>query len=292
MRVEEQERKKAGGRRDRRGGAPAGGRKGAGRGRPVRFRLKVEYEGTRYRGWQVQENARTVQGELLAVARSLLGQTFADLQGAGRTDAGVHALEQGAHLDAYVSPSEAGQLADGLNEGLPHDIHVLEVRPAPPGFDARTSARERVYLYQVARRRSAFGKRLAWWVRDPLDGKAMARAAEIFPGEHDFRSFVDGRWEEGTRLALSGVEVVEEGALLLVRVRGAHFLWKVVRRVVGVLVEAGRGKVRPEDVRRFLAEPSPEPARWTAPPCGLFLERVLYPGDPPPGPVRPVLPVA
>ena len=240
MRTDRRERGTGGCRRE---GAPGGGRTGAGRNGPARFRLKVEYEGSRYRGWQVQENARTVQGELVTAARSVLGPAFVDLQGAGRTDAGVHALEQGAHLDASISHSEAGRLRYGLNTALPHDIHVLEVRPAPPGFHARTSSLERSYLYQVARRRTAFGKRLAWWVRDPLDGAAMVRVAREFQGEHDYRSFVDGRWEEGTRLALAGVEVVEEGSLVLVRVRGEHFLWKVVRRVVGVLVEAGRGSV-------------------------------------------------
>jgi tRNA pseudouridine38-40 synthase len=148
----------------------------------------------------------------------------------------------------------------------------------------------RSYLYQVSRRRTAFGKPFVWWIRDPLDVRAMATVGQVFEGGHDFRSYADVEpGEKSTRVVVDRVEVAEGGALVLVRVLGSHFLWKMVRRMVGVMAEVARGGLRPEDAERFLREPSDVPARLTAPPSGLFLERVLYEGDPPPGLLRPVL---
>jgi tRNA pseudouridine38-40 synthase len=118
----------------------------------------------------------------------------------------------------------------------------------------------------------------------------MAATGRLFEGMHDFRSYADAEaGERSTRVKVDRVEVAEAGALVLVRVVGSHFLWKMVRRMVGVMAEVGRGGLRPADAERFLREASDLPARLTAPPSGLFLERVLYEGDPPPGPLRPVL---
>ena len=255
----------------------------------ARFRLDLEYVGTRYRGWQVQKNARTVQGALNEVVRKVSGRADFESYGSGRTDAGVHALRQVAHLDleTRVSPLT---LRRALNDELPADINILSVTKVSRQFHARHSAVGRSYLYQIARRRTAFGKPFVWWIKDELDVRRLRSAAQHFEGRHDFRSFSERDPKGGSTLVeIERVEVGEVEGLVLVRVRGSHFLWKMVRRMVGVLAEVGRGALGAEDVRRFLREESPAPAPLTAPPSGLFLERVFYEGDATEWPLEPVL---
>jgi tRNA pseudouridine38-40 synthase len=245
----------------------------------VRYRLTIEYQGTRYHGWQGQQNARTVQGELLRAGRELFGAEV-DVQGSGRTDAGVHALAQVAHLEA-PRPLPAGRLVAGFNDLLPPDINLLAADAAAPGFHARHDAAGRSYLYQLSRRRTAFGKPFVWWVRDPLDAPAMRRAAAALPGMRDFAGFTDKRVEKdtSTRVLVQEAVVAEAGDLLLVRLRASHFLWKMVRRIVGCLVGVGRGEISTTDFQALFGAPSPYPARVTAPPSGLFLEEVVYAGE-------------
>jgi tRNA pseudouridine38-40 synthase len=255
----------------------------------ARFRLDLEYVGTRYSGWQAQKNARTVQGALHEAVGRVAGRIDFASYGSGRTDAGVHALQQVAHLDLETRLAPEA-LRQALNDELPADIHLLRVAKVTREFHARRSAVGRSYLYQVARRRTAFGKPFVWWIRDRLEVAAMATAGGVFEGMHDFRSFADADpGERSTRVKIDRVEVAEAGALVLVRVLGSHFLWKMVRRMVGVMAEVGRGGLRVADAERFLLEASDVPARLTAPPSGLFLEQVLYESDAPPGPLRPVL---
>jgi tRNA pseudouridine38-40 synthase len=254
-----------------------------------RFKLTIEYAGTRYSGWQIQKNARTVAGEIDRAVREVTGVREFELYGAGRTDAGVHALAQVAHLDIRTNVPPASLLRR-VNDELPADINILRVAPAPHRFHARHTAVSRTYLYQVATRRTAFGKPFVWWVREPLDVEAMRRAALRFEGMGDFASFTDDDPEEkSTKVAVTRVRLDEAGDLLLLRVEGSHFLWKMVRRMVGVLVAIGRGEVTPRELDQFMREPSTAPARLTAPPSGLFLERVTYPGDPPPADAAPLL---
>ena len=255
----------------------------------ARFRLDLEYVGTRYSGWQAQKNARTVQGALHEAVRRVTERADFESYGSGRTDAGVHALQQVAHLDleTRLAPEP---LRRALNDELPADIDVLRAAKVTRQFHARHSAVGRSYLYQVSRRRTAFGKPLVWWVRDRLDVAAIAACARVFEGMHDFRSYADAEERGGsTRVKIDRVQVEEAGDLVLVRVLGSHFLWKMVRRMVGVMVEVGRGGLGVADAEAFLREPSDVPAQLTAPPSGLFLERVLYDGDAAPGPLRPVL---
>lgn len=240
------------------------------------WKVTLEYDGTRYRGWQIQKNTdRTVQGVLLRAARELLGPD-ASAGGAGRTDAGVHALQQVAHLKARRSLPPA-DLQWGLNERLPSDVNVLSVAPAPPTFHARHDAKSRTYLYRISRRRTAFDKRFVWWVRDRLDFAAMARAAALFRGRHDFASFAENpEGQESTAVVVDESALIDRGDEIHFRIEASHFLWKMVRRLVGTLVEVGRGNLEPADVERLLRERSAEPAKWTAPPSGLFLEKVRY----------------
>lgn len=256
-----------------------------------RFRLLVEYNGTRYSGWQVQRNARTVQGELIDAVQKVTGRRDRlEVYGAGRTDAGVHAVGQVAHLDVATT-LPPGTLLARLNEALPSDICVRDLRPVAHRFHARHDAVARRYVYQVSRRRTAFAKPFVWWVRDPLDVEAMRRAASRFLGRLDYEAFSDDEADEkSTVVQVDAVEVVEDGALVLVRVTGSHFLWRMVRRMVGVLVRVGTGELREADVTRLMRGDGAEVARLTAPAAGLFLEQVLYPGEAfdtsPRGPMR------
>ena len=152
-----------------------------------RFKLTIEYAGTRYSGWQIQKNARTVQGEIDRAARTVTGRKDFELYGSGRTDAGVHALAQVAHLDVSTNlPPET--LRRRLNDDLPADINIRSAGVVPHRFHARHDAVARRYLYQVATRRTAFAKPFVWWVKEPLDLSACADA-DVFLGMHDFSSF-------------------------------------------------------------------------------------------------------
>ena len=251
-----------------------------------RYKLTIEYAGTKYSGWQKQKNARTVQGELeSAIGAATREKTF-EFMGSGRTDAGVHALRQVAHLDVR-KPLPAETLRRGINDNLPADIHVLAVDSVPHRFHARHGAIARSYLYQVSRRRSAFAKPFVWWVKDPLDLDRMQQAATRFTGMHDFQAFSDDDPDEkSTDVLIEDATLAEDGDLILIRIGGSHFIWKMVRRMVGVLVEIGKGNLEPDDLGAVLGGPtgpSPhpgiEPARLTAPASGLFLERVFYQGD-------------
>jgi tRNA pseudouridine38-40 synthase len=258
-----------------------------------RFKLTIEYAGTRYSGWQIQKNARTVQGEIDRAARTVTARNDFELYGSGRTDAGVHALAQIAHLDVSTN-LPADTLRRRLNDELPADINILAAEPVPHRFHARHDAVARRYLYQIARRRTAFAKPYVWWVKEPLDVARMRQAAAAFTGMRDFQSFAahDDRSMRGVRLQadddspepstvvlVDRLDIVEQGDLVLVAIEGSHFLWKMVRRIVGVLVEIGRGGLEATAAATFMSESSAAPARLTAPPSGLFLERVYYRND-------------
>ena len=252
------------------------------------FKLMIEYEGTRYSGWQAQGNTpRTVQGLLIKAASQILGDV--DLSGAGRTDAGVHAAAQVAHLRTRkeIPPLE---LMRKLNDLLPHDIHVFRCEPAPEGFHARHDAGSRVYLYQISRRRSAFAKPFVWWVKDRLSVNPMQRAAAMLVGRHDFGAFSDKRLvADSTDVVVEGVDIGEEGDLILLRITASHYLWKMVRKIVAALVEVGRGNLKAEDLQKLLM--GGDRFTPTAPPSGLFLEAVTYEGERFDRPLQSIVPV-
>lgn len=247
------------------------------------WKLTLEYDGTKYSGWQEQPNARTVQGQIRKAAGEFLGVDV-DLQGAGRTDAGVHALGQVAHLRVRSLPGKlhTESLRRGINDGLPSDICLLEVEDAPNTFHARHDALGRTYLYQISTRRTAFLKKYVWWVKEKLDVSAMSRASRMVIGRHNFAAF---RAEDPTRPKESTIVVVDsadidvDGDLILFRITASHFLWRMVRRIAGVLVKTGLGEIAIEDVLRLLdgkIDARLDVAAWTAPSSGLFLESVSY----------------
>jgi tRNA pseudouridine38-40 synthase len=249
------------------------------------YKLTIEYDGTRYRGWQTQKNTDRTVAAVLERAASALFDEPVRLTGAGRTDAGVHALAQVANFRA--EKRLAGQeIQYGINDVLPSDVNVLSAEEADPAFHARHDAVSREYEYRISRVRTAFEKPFVWWVRDALDVDAMRRAAVTFAGDHDFSSFCENpAGQVSTRVRIERCEIAESGSKILLRVAASHFLWKMIRRMTGTLVEIGRGNIGPEAVAALLARPSREPARWTAPPSGLFLARVVY--GPPGGPAKP-----
>ncbi len=245
------------------------------------WKLEIEYEGTRYRGWQIQHNTKTVQGELVNAARQLFAEKV-EISGADRTDVGVHALSQIAHLNVAdlqtnITPR---QILQGFNDLLPHDINIVRVANAPENFNARRDAAARYYLYQISTRRTAFAKNFVWWIKDNLDVKPMQTAAEMLVGKHNFGSF--GEIEDNrasTMVFVEKAEVFTDGDLICFRIGANRYLWKMVRRIVGMLVEVGRGNLSYDAFQRLLRFQSNAAAKFTAPPSGLFLERVLYKGD-------------
>ena len=224
----------------------------------------------------MQKTARTVAGEILAVIDRTLGEQ-PRLFGAGRTDQGVHAEAQVANFFTRSTMAPKA-LADLLNDALPADINILRADEVPMSFHSRHDALARRYRYQIAVRRTAFFKRLVWWVRQPLDFKAMEEATRDLVGRHDFSSYSD-RVEEvrEPRVRVSTATLRQSDFLITFTIEADHFLPRMVRRIVGVLVQIGQGRLPSEAVKRFITEQVNDPAQWTAPSSGLLLERVFYP---------------
>lgn len=262
----------------------------------MKFKLYIEYAGHNYSGWQMQtgqQKVKTVQGTLIKAIQTVLkgskgNSEFRELYGAGRTDAGVHAIEQVAHLDAetMLAPEI---LKMKINDELPSDINILEIEKAQKNFHARHDAKARQYLYVISKRRTAFDKRYVWWIKDKLDVKKMKGAAELFVGMHDFKNFAEKSPEDkSTKCDVESFIITEKGDKIFIGIRASHFLWKMVRRLVGTIVEAGRGNVKPDEINFLLDNKAPllfsdrakplklNPAKLTAPPSGLFLEKIYY----------------
>ncbi|MBU0480744.1 MAG: tRNA pseudouridine(38-40) synthase TruA [Proteobacteria bacterium] len=242
-----------------------------------RYRLTLEYDGTGFSGWQKQTDARTIQGALLVAAAEIFADDKVDLQGNGRTDAGVHALNYTAHLETRGARLPPETIVNRFNDLLPAGIGVREAVPCDIRFHARHNCIGRSYLYQIARCKTVFHKKYVWWIKEKLDSRAMAETARIFAGMHNFASFAEKmELKKSTMVLLNGVYLYEDEEMLRLRVIGSHFLWKMVRRLAGVLVEVGRGNLSKSEVEAFLAGPSDAPSRLTAPAGGLFFEQAFY----------------
>lgn len=247
------------------------------------FKLTLEYDGSKFSGWQDQINARTVQGELKRVVADLF-KSDADVQGAGRTDAGVHAVGQVAHLKFRSKPTglRPEEILRELNDRLPASVAVTDLTEAPPRFHARHDALSRAYFYQISTRKTALAKRYVWWVKEPLNLEKMQKAAALLPGRHDFAAFraLDpSKPHESTIVVVDSAEVAPDEHLIVFRIEASHFLWKMVRRLTGILVKIGKGDVGVEEFRELLkgkSNPKLDIAAWTAPASGLFLEGIRY----------------
>jgi tRNA pseudouridine38-40 synthase len=238
-----------------------------------RFRARVEYDGTDFAGFQLQPDARTVQGELEAALARLSGGERQAVDGAGRTDAGVHATGQVIGF-TYPGRLTARELERAINGLLPPDIAIREVRRAPYGFHPRYAARYREYRYTVWNGpRSPLRERTALGVRVPLDIAAMARAGSVLEGRHDFGAF--GGADRQPVRTVYAVRVRREGRLVTIDVRADSFLRGQVRRMVAALLEVGLGKMDAADVQAALAAGTPALDGAAAPAKGLCLRRVV-----------------
>ncbi|HEY6478213.1 MAG TPA: tRNA pseudouridine(38-40) synthase TruA [Polyangia bacterium] len=242
-----------------------------------RFRAVVEYDGTGFSGWQRQREERTVQGVLEDAIREMTGESVF-VRGAGRTDAGVHADGQVATFDLDLVIPPRGLLR-GLNSILPVDLALVDVAEAAPDFDARFSARGKVYRYTIWAHfvRSPRRARHAWHVREPLDTEAIRTAAAALVGDHDFRAFRASDCDRRTtRRIVRAIDVDRQGALLTIDVEATAFLKNMVRILVGTLVDVGRGRIEPGAVPRMLETGDRAAGGMTAPARGLTLLRVIY----------------
>jgi tRNA pseudouridine38-40 synthase len=239
----------------------------------VRYLARVEYDGTDFAGFQVQPGVRTVQGELEAVLGRLSGGTRQRVDAAGRTDAGVHATGQ---VIAFTDPGRlpAAELERAVNALLPADVAIRDLRRVPAGFHPRYAARYREYRYTVWNGpRSPLRERMALGVRVPLDTAAMARVGSVLVGRHDFSAF--GAADRQPVRTVHWVRVRRAGSLVTIDVAADAFLRGMVRRIVAVLLEAGRGKMDEQQVAAILASRRPALNGAVAPARGLCLRRVV-----------------
>ncbi|MGA2088069.1 MAG: tRNA pseudouridine(38-40) synthase TruA [Stellaceae bacterium] len=246
-----------------------------------RYKLTLEYDGTGLVGWQRQGNGLSVQEILETAAERFCGKRVT-VFGAGRTDAGVHALAQVAHLDL---PRETNleTIRSALNQHVkPHAVSVLNAERVADSFDARRSARGRVYLYRILNRRPppAVERGRVWHVGPELDAEAMHEAAQALVGKHDFSSFRDTMCQAKSPVkTLDALEVAREGDEIRIEARARSFLHHQVRNMVGTLKLVGAGKWDESDVKKALAARDRRAAGPTAPPEGLYLVRVVYAED-------------
>ena len=243
-----------------------------------RYKLTIEYDGGRFVGWQRQANGRSVQEALEQAVRAFAGETVT-VKGAGRTDAGVHALGQVAHID-LSRDWPADTVRDALNAHLrPDRVAVLAAETAADDFDARFSAVKRHYLYRINDRRAplALDAGRAWWVRSRLDAEAMHAAAQSLVGRHDFTTFRAAECQAKSPVkTLDRLDVSREGDEIAVRASARSFLHNQVRSMVGTLKRVGEGKWRVEAVGAALEARNRDRCGPVAPAAGLYLVRVDY----------------
>jgi tRNA pseudouridine38-40 synthase len=243
-----------------------------------RYKLTIEYDGTPFVGWQAQNNGPSVQGAL-ADAVAAFAAERPTVAGAGRTDAGVHALGQVAHIE-LTKQWDNDTVRDAINAHLrPQPIAVLAAEQVDPGFDARFSATKRHYLYRIVNRRAdlALEQNRAWRIGRPLDAKAMHQAAQLLVGRHDFTTFRAAECQaKSPHKTLDSLDVGREGDELRVTASARSFLHHQVRSMVGSLVHVGEGKWSAEDLAGALAARDRSACGQVAPPQGLYLVRVDY----------------
>ncbi len=247
------------------------------------YLLTVAYDGARFAGWQRQPDRDTVQERLEAALRRIFGE-LVHVYGAGRTDAGVHALRQGAHV-CLPRIMEPGTLLRALNGNLPESIAVVAVRAAPLGFHARFHAIGKRYLYRcyVSRVRPVLGAGYTYWLRRPVDLGAMRRGAAALIGEHDFAAFSTNPGyprPRGTVRTVSHLHLIRRPRGFDLFVQGNGFLYNMVRTIAGTLIDVGQGRIPAEEIAEILVSTDRRRAGHNAPACGLFLQRVLYPAFP------------
>jgi tRNA pseudouridine38-40 synthase len=242
------------------------------------IKMIVEYDGTDYSGWQRQDDRPTVQRVLEDSIGVITGEKIT-VFGSGRTDAGVHALNQVAHFKtrSRIAPRN---LLKGINSLLPPDVAVKDLTEAPGDFHARYGVKSKVYLYQIYNKpvRSALFRKYAWFISNPLDVENMRQAASCLEGTHDFSSFcaADAAVTDRTRTVMEASVEHKKNGMIQLRIEADGFLKYMVRNISGTLAEVGRGKRSPEEFKEVLQSKDRRKAGITAPPQGLFLMEVKY----------------
>ena len=246
---------------------------------PRRLKMIIAYDGTPFAGWQSQSHRNTIQDHVERAFERVLGNQVR-VHGAGRTDAGVHAFAQCAHADLPNGRFSAVRWIDALNALLPPAIRVLRCRCVSSDFHARISAKGKIYRYRIwlASVLPPFEYRRAWHIPRPIDLKILKQAAKQFVGTHDFVGFAAnrGKQEKSTIRTIYSVRVRQKGSCLTIEFDGDGFLYKMVRLIVGALVNCAVGKMRIEDVTARLDSGQEGTARFAAPAEGLYLVRVRY----------------
>lgn len=242
------------------------------------IKLTLEYDGSKFYGWQYQPKMRTVQSELERALEIFLREKVHAFV-AGRTDTGVHALGQVSNFKTSVAVN-IETLPRSLNGILPHDVVVKHAEAVPLEFHARYDALSRQYRYVISRSPVAVGRGYAFFSKFPLDLEAMRHASQYLLGEHNFRSFCSGATDDPHYLSfVEEIAWEDDGDKIFMRIRANRFLRSMVRVIVGTLLQVGRGKMPPEEIAKILAEQKRMAAGITAPPHGLFLEKVFYAPD-------------
>jgi len=240
--------------------------------------LLIEYDGSRYEGWQRQAGTdNTIQGKLERVLEKMTG-VFQQVDGSGRTDAGVHAKGQVANVHLNTKMTEE-EICCYLNEYLPEDIRVLEAVPVPDRFHSRLWAREKTYTYWInmEEKGPVFQRKYVYTLGEDLNVETMRQASRFLCGTHDFGSFCTGKSKKkSTVRTLKSIELKCHGALLEIRVTGDGFLHNMVRILTGTLIETGQDKRSADSIRQLLEECDRRKAGFTAPAKGLFLTEVIY----------------
>lgn len=244
----------------------------------MNYKLILQYDGTKLNGWQKQGNTdNTIQGKLEAILQRMYGESV-EIHGSGRTDAGVHALGQTAnfHAPAKFSPRE---IKSTLNEYLSKDIRVLSVEIADERFHARLTAKEKTYEYRIDNGETAnvFSRKYTMREEEPLDLEAMRKAAEYLKGTHDFKTFcANKKMKKSTVRTITSIVIEKKEGIVSIRYTGDGFLYNMVRILTGTLIEVGRGKRSPEEMKHILEALDRGAAGFTAPAQGLFLVNVIY----------------
>lgn len=242
------------------------------------YKITLQYEGTRYDGWQKQGNTdNTIQGKIETILQKMTGSEV-EIHGSGRTDAGAHAMGQVAnfHLEEALEPE---QVKEYLNRYLPDDIAVIKAERVQERFHSRLSAKKKIYTYQIETgpKRDVFTRRMQYGLGQPLDTAAMKQAASLLCGTHDYKSFCGNRkMKKSTIRTVESITIKTEGSHVVLSFVGNGFLQNMVRIMTGTLIEVGRGKRKPQSMKDILAANDRQAAGVTAPAEGLCLAGVLY----------------
>ena len=242
------------------------------------YKLEIQYDGTKYNGWQKQGNTKnTIQEKFENVLKEMVGKKI-EIFASGRTDAGVHAKCQVANFKCETSLSEK-EILNYLNHYLPKDIKVLSVEIKDDRFHSRLNVKQKTYKYVICNndKCDVFQRKYQTEIKAPLDIEEMTKASRLLLGEHDFKAFCSNKnMKKSTVREIYSIEITKEQDIITIRFTANGFLYNMVRIMVGTLIEVGLGKIKSNDITNILNSKKRDEAGYTAPPQGLFLERVIY----------------